>query len=83
MLQQPHSSDQCYQVTAGHQQQVATACAIVPLTLQGLDPLSAKQAAKIYQLATECQSLGSDLVKQFQTLQVGSHAPHHSPGYSS
>ena len=39
-----------------------------PLTLQGLDPLSTKQAAKIYQLATECQALGSDLAKWFQTI---------------
>ena len=39
-----------------------------PLPLQGLDPLSAKQAAKIYQLATEYQALGSDLAKQFQTI---------------
>ena len=36
-----------------------------PLTLQGLDPLSAEQATKIYQLATECQALGSDLAKWF------------------
>ena len=39
-----------------------------PLTLQGLDPLSAKQAARIYQLVTECQALGSDLAKQFQII---------------
>ena len=39
-----------------------------PLPLQGLDPLSAKQATKIYQLATECQALGSDLAKWFQTI---------------
>ena len=39
-----------------------------PLPLQGLDPLSTEQAAKIYQLATECQALGSDLAKQFQTI---------------
>ena len=34
-----------------------------PLTLQGLDPLNPKQAAEIFQLATECQTLGSELVK--------------------
>ena len=39
-----------------------------PLTLPGLDPLNAKQATEIYQLATECQALGSDLAKWFQTL---------------
>ena len=39
-----------------------------PLTLQGLDPLNAEQAAVIFQLATECQTLGSEPTKQFQTL---------------
>ena len=39
-----------------------------PLNLQGLDPLNTKQATGIYQLATECQTLGSELTKQFQTL---------------
>ena len=39
-----------------------------PLTLQGLDPLNAEQATEIFQLATECQTLGSELAKQFQTL---------------
>ena len=39
-----------------------------PLPLQGLDPLSTEQAAKIYQLATECQALGSDLAKWSQTI---------------
>ena len=39
-----------------------------PLPLQGLDPLSAQQAAEIYHLATECQALGSDLAKWFQTI---------------
>ena len=38
------------------------------LALQGLDPLSTEQAAKIYQLTTECQALGSDLAKWFQTI---------------
>ena len=46
-----------------------------PLALQGLDPLSAEQAAEIYQLATECQALGSDLAKQFQTI-CGLEASH-------
>ena len=46
-----------------------------PLTLPGLDPLNAKQATEIYQLATECQALGSDLAKQFQTL-CGLEATH-------
>ena len=39
-----------------------------PHAPQGLDPLSAKQAAEIYQLATECQAPGSDLAKWFQTI---------------
>ena len=39
-----------------------------PLHLQGLDPLTMDQAAKLYQLATECQALGSDLAKRFHTL---------------
>ena len=38
------------------------------LPLQGLDPLSAEQAAEIYHLSTECQALGSDLAKRFQTI---------------
>ena len=41
-----------------------------PITLQGLDPLNAEQAAEIFQLATECQTLGSELTKWFQTLQA-------------
>ena len=39
-----------------------------PLALQGLDTLSTDKAVEIYQLATECQALGSDLAKQFQTI---------------
>ena len=39
-----------------------------PLTLQGLDPLSTKQAAKIYQLTIEYQALGFDFAKWFQTI---------------
>ena len=39
-----------------------------PLYLQGLDPLNAEQAARIYKLATECQAIGSDLAKRFQSL---------------
>ena len=39
-----------------------------PLTLQGMDTLSTEQATEVYQLTTECQALGSDLPKQFQTL---------------
>ena len=41
-----------------------------PLTLQSMDTLSVEQAAEVYQLATECQALGSDLAKRFQTLQA-------------
>ena len=48
-----------------------------PLPLQDLDPLNAKQAAEIYQLATECQALGSDLAKWFQTT-CGLQASHHT-----
>ena len=47
-----------------------------PVTLQGLEPLSAKQTVGLYQLATECQTLGSELAKQFQTL-CGLEASHH------
>ena len=39
-----------------------------PLTLQGMNTLSAEQATEVYQLATEYHALGSDLAKQFQTL---------------
>ena len=39
-----------------------------PLTLQGLDPLNTEQAAEIFQIVTECQTLGSELAKWFQTL---------------
>ena len=39
-----------------------------PLHLQGLDPLTTDQAAELYQLAAECQALGSDLAKRFCTL---------------
>ena len=39
-----------------------------PLPLQGLDPLSTEQAAEIYQLATECRALGSNLAKWCQTI---------------
>ena len=46
-----------------------------PLTLQSPDPLRAEQAAKIYQLVTECQALGSDLAKWFQTIR-GLRATH-------
>ena len=47
-----------------------------PVTLLGLDPLNAKQTTGIYQLATECQTLGSELAKWFQTL-CGLEASHH------
>ena len=33
-----------------------------------MDTLSTRQAAEIYQLATECQALGVELAKQFQNL---------------
>ena len=39
-----------------------------PLTLQGMDTISTEQATEVYQLATKCQGLGSDLAKRFQTL---------------
>ena len=38
-----------------------------PLPPQAMDTLSTEQAAEIYQLAAECQVLGSELTKQFQT----------------
>ena len=46
-----------------------------PLHLQGLDPLTMDQAAELYELATECQALGSDLTKRFCTL-CGLEATH-------
>ena len=39
-----------------------------PLPSQAMDTLSTEQAAEIYQLAAECQALGSELAKQFQNL---------------
>ena len=51
------------------------AAPLSPLTLQGLDPLNAEQAAETFQLATECQTLGSELTKWFQTL-CGLEASH-------
>ena len=33
-----------------------------------MDALSAEQVVEIYQLATECQALGTELTKQFQNL---------------
>ena len=47
-----------------------------PFTLQGLDPLNVEQTVGIYQVTTECQTLGSELTKQFQTL-YGLEASHH------
>ena len=47
-----------------------------PLHLQGLDPLTTDQATKLYQLAVECQALGSDLAKRFHTL-CGLKTIHH------
>ena len=41
------------------------------------DTLSTGQAAEIYQLATECQALGTELTKQFQNLS-GLEAMHHT-----
>ena len=41
---------------------------ISPLLSQAMDTLSTKQAVEIYQLAAECQALGSELTKQFQNL---------------
>ena len=46
-----------------------------PLTLQGLDPSNTEQTAGLYQLATKCQTLGSELTKWFQTL-CGLEASH-------
>ena len=48
-----------------------------PLPSQAMDTLSAEQAAEIYQLAAECQALGSKLTKQFQNLS-GLEALHHT-----
>ena len=39
-----------------------------PLHLQGLDPLTTDQATELYQLAAECQALGSYLTKRFCAL---------------
>ena len=65
---QPYPSNQCLWVVAHHQQQMESGAPLSPLTLQGLDPLNAEQTAGLYQLATECQTLGSELAKQFNTL---------------
>ena len=54
-----------------------------PLPSQAMDTLSTKQAAEIYQLASECQALASELTKQFQNLsRLGSCAPHCYSGCS-
>ena len=42
-----------------------------------MDTLSTEQATEVYWLATECQAMGSDLAKQFQTL-CGLEATHHT-----
>ena len=42
-----------------------------------MDTLSIGQATEIYQLATECQALGTELAKQFQNLS-GLEAIHHT-----
>ena len=68
MPQQHYASDHCsgsQHITNSRWHQ-ATPLSL--LTLQGLDPLNAEQTAGIYQLATECQTLGSELAKWFQTL---------------
>ena len=44
------------------------------------DTLSAEQVAGIYQLATECQALGTELAKQFQNLS-GFEAMHCGSGH--
>ena len=54
------------------------------LPLQGMDPLGTEQATEIYQLATECQTLGSDLAKWFQTicrLETSHHAVAKATGH--
>ena len=48
-----------------------------PLLPQAMDTLSTEQAAEIYQLAAECQALGSKLTKQFQNLSA-LEAVHHA-----
>ena len=48
-----------------------------PIPPQTMDTFSTKQGAEIYQLAAECQALGSELVKQFQNLSR-LEAVHHS-----
>ena len=62
------------QVTSSRWHQSAS---FSPLTSQVTDTLSAEQAAEVYQLSTECQALGSELAKQFQTLS-GLEAMHHA-----
>ena len=47
-----------------------------------MDTLNAEQAAEVYQLATECQALGSDLAKQFQTL-CRLEATHHATAHET
>ena len=56
------------QVTAGHQQHVAAAWFVFSCSATSPRHLSAEQVVEIYQLATECQALGTELTKQFQNL---------------
>ena len=53
-----------------------------PLPSQAMDTLSAEQVTEIYQLAAECQVLGSELTKQFQNLS-GLEAMHHAAAQAS
>ena len=66
------SSITCVTIIAGSQQVNGSGWqptrSFSPLLSQAMDTLSAEQATEIYQLAAECQALGSELTKQFQNL---------------
>ena len=77
-LQLPSSTGMCHSsITpvisiAGSQQVTSSGWQLTrsfsPLLPQAMDSLSAGHAPEIYQLAAECQALGSELTKQFQNL---------------
>ena len=55
-------------VSLGHSTWPHQATPLLPFTLQGLEPFNTEQTVGLYQLAMDCQTLGSELAKQFQTL---------------
>ena len=74
----PSTSGSQHVTSSGWHSQVP----LSPLHLQGLDPLTMDQAAELYQLATECQALGSDLAQRFHTF-CSLKATHHVTAQST